>query len=83
MEEILLGGRGPTRRRIDRASPEYCKAFEAYLRYGEPIHLGGGAGLEGKGGVAEDRPTTHSIWRTRGDGKVRPSHAANDGRVFA
>ncbi len=26
---------------------------------------------------------THYIWRTQGDGKVRPSHAANDGQVFA
>ncbi len=26
---------------------------------------------------------THYIWRTQADDKVRPSHAANDGQVFA
>ena len=26
---------------------------------------------------------THYIWRTQGDEKVRPEHAANDGQVFA
>ena len=84
MEEIVLGGRGPARPRIDRASPEICKALEAHLRYGETHQLGGGAGLKGKaGGVSEDRPTTRYIWLTRGDGKVRLSRAANDGRVFA
>ena len=31
---------------------------------------------------AETAPT-HYIWRTRQDGKVRPSHAANHGKVFA
>jgi len=29
------------------------------------------------------RPTSHYIWRTVGDGNVRPSHAANDGQIFA
>ena len=31
----------------------------------------------------EERTTTHYIWRTRRDGKVRPSHAANNGETFA
>ncbi|MEM7399604.1 MAG: phage minor head protein [Pseudomonadota bacterium] len=84
MDPLFPDDRAAAPPRIDRASPEYRKAFEAYLRYGEPIELNGGAGLEGKaGGVSEDRPTTHYIWRTRGDGKVRSSHAANDGRIFA
>ncbi|MEM7191585.1 MAG: phage minor head protein, partial [Pseudomonadota bacterium] len=75
--------------RIDRASPAYVKAFEAYLRYGTPIRLGGTAlahdiNSETKAGrLVEDRPTTHYIWRTRGDAKVRPSHAENDGKIFA
>lgn len=30
-----------------------------------------------------EHPTTHYIWRTRGDGKVRSSHAANNGRIFS
>jgi len=38
-----------------------------------------------RAGRAEARlhPTTHYIWRTRGDNKVRASHAANTGKVFA
>lgn len=51
----------------------YQKAFQAYLRKGTPIERS----------IKRERPTTHYIWRTRGDGRVRPSHAENDGRVFA
>jgi len=51
----------------------YRKAFQEYLRKGTPIEWS----------VKQARPTTHYIWRTRGDEKVRPSHAANDGKVFA
>ena len=29
------------------------------------------------------RATTHYIWRTRSDGKVRAAHAANNGRIFS
>ncbi len=32
---------------------------------------------------AQKRTTTHYIWRTRGDNKVRASHAANNGKIFA
>lgn len=32
---------------------------------------------------ARDRITTHYIWRTRGDNKVRAAHAANNGKIFA
>ena len=31
----------------------------------------------------ENHPTTHYIWRTQSDGKVRQSHAANDGKIFS
>lgn len=31
----------------------------------------------------QERTTTHYIWHTRGDNKVRASHAANNGRRFA
>jgi len=31
----------------------------------------------------QDHISTHYIWRTRHDDKVRPEHAANDGKVFA
>jgi len=51
----------------------YRKAFQAYLRKGTPIEWS----------IKQERPTTHYIWRTRGDDKVRPNHAANHGRVFA
>ena len=51
----------------------YRKAFQAYLRKGTPIEWS----------IKQERPTTHYIWRTRGDDKVRPNHAANNGRVFA
>jgi hypothetical protein len=57
-------------------SLEYRKAFSNYLRRGTPIHLS----LK-----AEDlgHPTTHYIWRTRGDPQVRPSHMENNGKVFS
>ncbi len=51
----------------------YQKAFQSYLRKGIPIERL----------LKQQPPTTHYTWRTRGDGKVRSSHAANDGRVFA
>lgn len=51
----------------------YQKAFQAYLRKGTPIEWP----------IKQERPTTHYIWRIRDDEKVRPSHAANNGQVFA
>jgi SPP1 gp7 family putative phage head morphogenesis protein len=54
----------------------YRKAFDLYLRRGTPIELSLKA-------VAQEHPTTHYIWRTRGDNKVRASHAANNGRIFS
>jgi hypothetical protein len=56
---------------IDQIS--YRKAFAEYLRKGTPIARS----------LKQGHPTTHYIWRTAGDGKVRPSHAANEGQVFA
>lgn len=32
---------------------------------------------------AAEHPTTHYVWRTRGDGRVRATHAANNGRIFS
>lgn len=58
---------------FDNKSEEYRRAFAAYLRMGTPIKLLG----------KQERITTHYIWRTRDDDKVRASHAANEGRVFA
>lgn len=51
----------------------YRKAFQAYLRKGTPVEWS----------IKQERPTTHYIWRTRDDEKLRPSHADNNGRVFA
>jgi hypothetical protein len=51
----------------------YQKAFQAYLRKGTPIEWS----------IKQERPTTHYIWRTRRDGKVRSTHAAREGQVFS
>lgn len=57
-------------------TPAYRKAFIQYLRRGTPVDVSLKA-------MAEERPATHYIWRTSGDDKVRPSHAANNGKIFA
>lgn len=82
MVSLLPGRRAARPMRVDRASPEYRKAFEAYLRYGTPIDLSAGLEAKAKRGT-QDQTTTHYIWRTQGDDKVRASHAANDGKIFA
>lgn len=61
-------------------SPAYQRAMIAYLRKGTPIALS----LKMSEQLSEQtHPTTHYIWRTSGDAKVRASHAANNGRIFA
>ena len=57
-------------------TPAYRKAFIQYLRKGTAIEISLKA-------AANERPTTHYIWRTSGDNKVRASHAANNGKIFA
>lgn len=59
---------------MQNTSNLYKRAFTHYLRTGTPIYL-----FYKK----EGRATTHYIWRTRGDGKARDSHAKNDGKIFA
>lgn len=54
-------------------SAEYQKAFRNYLRYGMSIE---------RQMKAAEHPTTHYIWRTTGDDKVRATHAANNGKIF-
>ncbi|MET0155760.1 MAG: phage minor head protein [Rickettsiales bacterium] len=54
----------------------YRKAFIQYLRKGTPIEISLKA-------AKSEHPTSHYIWRTSGDDKVRPSHAANEGKIFA
>jgi hypothetical protein len=58
---------------VDTSSLEYKRAFEQYLRKGIPIGRS----------IKKAQTTTHYIWRTRRDGKVRQSHAANNGKIFA
>jgi hypothetical protein len=57
-------------------TPAYREAFIQYLRKGKAIEISPKA-------AADARPTTHYIWRTSGDDKVRSSHAANNGKIFA
>lgn len=65
----------------------YKKAFDAYLRRGTPIEWSLKAMAQqdelSRKAAAQDHPTTHYIWRTRGDGRVRASHAVNNGRIFS
>lgn len=55
-------------------TPAYFRAFEEYLRRGTPIEWTLNS---------EARQTTHYVWRTRGDDRVRPTHQRNEGRLFA
>ena len=57
-------------------SPIYRKAFEQYLRKGTSIEVF----LKAAAGAHQ---TPLYVWRTQEDSKVRPSHAANDGKIFA
>jgi len=52
---------------------EYRAAFVQYLRKGTPIRFE----------TKNTQPTTHYVWRTRRDGKVRSSHAEREGQVFS
>lgn len=56
-------------------SPNYRSAFVQYLRSGVPV----GMSLK----AAEAHTTSHYVWRTRGDNKVRKAHAINNGRIFS
>ncbi len=56
----------------------YRKAFNEYLRQGTPIEITLQELL-----YKAQQPTTHYVWRTRSDDKVRSSHAANNGKIFA
>ena len=64
-----------------RKTRAYKHAFEAYMRTGEPIGM---AEVKARAtSEGEERSTTRYIWRTQGDGKVRASHRANDGKIFS
>ena len=71
---------------MDTKSLAYKKAFNAYMRFGTPIAFSleqDALQTKRQGRKAPKRTTTHYIWRTAGDGKVRSSHAANNGKIFA
>lgn len=59
---------------MDRRHPDYAEAFDAYLRRGTPVPLN----LK-----SAAKPTSHYIWRSRGDRRVRQTHQDNNGRIFA
>jgi hypothetical protein len=67
---------------IPTDSSVYQKAFEQYLRRGTPIERSLKRMMKAAE-TSESHTTTHYIWRTAGDDKVRPSHAANEGERFA
>lgn len=62
------------------------RAFEGYLRWGQvpdaSAHLKAARELTLKA-LGDSRPTTHYTWRTAQDERVRSTHAAREGRVFA
>ena len=72
-------------------------AFDSYLRYGRVpdayMRLADAAAGEAKfldfcaslslKAFGDIRPTTHYVWRTAGDDRVRGAHAANAGQIFA
>lgn len=62
----------------------YQQAFAAYLRKGTPMEVSfKAAARTAAGETAAQHSTPLYIWHTQGDGKVRPSHAANNGKIFA
>ena len=58
----------------DKDYADFLKAKEIHARV---------SAKASNGEISENRTTARYIWRTRGDGKVRPEHAANDGKIFA
>lgn len=66
---------------MDITSYEYKRAFDTYMRKGIPIEQSL-LDIEAKANENE-KPTSHYIWRTRGDQNVRPEHAQNNDKTFA
>ena len=67
---------------ITTDSPLYRKAFEQYLRKGTSIEISLKALMTKAAETRDNHSTALYRWRTAGDDKVRPSHAANEGRIF-
>jgi len=72
---------------ISRTSAER-RAFEDYLRWGRAPdvrahHRKQAARALSVKALGDARPTSYYTWRTAHDERVRPSHGANEGQVFA
>ena len=77
-EEVLerLEAKLPYGDYTDQDRADFFKAKEIYAR----LYFK----ADGNDGETAERHTTaRYIWRTRGDGKVRPEHAANNGKIFS
>ena len=77
-EEVLerLESKLPYGDYTDQDHADFFKAKEIYAR----LYFK----ADGNDGETAERHTTaRYIWRTRGDGKVRPEHAANNGKIFS
>ncbi|MES2905860.1 MAG: phage minor head protein [Pseudomonadota bacterium] len=61
----------------------YRHAFELYIRRGVPVERSLNLALEAKEEARSGHSTTHYIWHTAGDEKVRASHAENEGKIFS
>ena len=57
----------------DQDQSDFLKVKDIYARVFE----------KRRGETAENHTTPQYIWRTAGDGKVRRSHAANNGKIFS
>jgi len=68
---------------IPTHSPLYQKAFEQYLRKGISMEVSIKALLLKFTETEVNHSTPLYRWRTASDEKVRASHAANEGRIFA
>lgn len=84
-------------KRLRLARMAQRRAFDCYLRFGqvplalerlaeatksEAQFLEFGSTLFGKS-LREGRPTTHYVWRTARDDRVRSTHAALSGKIFS
>lgn len=61
----------------------YRNAFNLYLRKGTPVEHSLKMVMQEFLHYKMLGNSTHYIWRTQDDAKVRPSHAANDDKIFA
>lgn len=68
---------------MDYSSKEYREAFVRYLHCGEPIHLFSKSTIANHLILKQLGHSSHYIWRTKYDEKVRSSHVLRNGKVFS